>query len=170
MLNKPVGYVTTMSDEKGRKTVADLVADVGERVYPVGRLDINSDGLLLMTNDGELANHIMHPSFEKKKVYRVYVTGDIQNGIETLKKPMELDGVMLRKPDLRLIKNEGNSAIIDIAIHEGKNRQIRRMCDTAGLYVNRLTRISVGSVRLGDLKKGSWRHLTPDEVTQLRKY
>lgn len=166
-LNKPVGYVTTMSDEKGRHTVAELVSDVPERVYPVGRLDINSEGLLIMTNDGDFANRVMHPSFEKDKVYRVWVSGDAQSGAKRLAQPMELDGVRLRPARVRLVRTIERVSIIDITIHEGRNRQVRRMCDIAGLKVLRLVRIAVGEVRLGTLPKGHWRELTPAEVAGL---
>ena len=167
MLNKPVGYVTTMSDEKGRKTVADLTADVPVRVYPVGRLDIDSDGLLLMTNDGEFANLVMHPSFEKDKTYRVSVSGDVSAGLRRLREPMELDGVPLMAPKAELVRREGGLSVLLITIHEGRNRQVRRMCETAGLKVKRLTRVSVGPVRLGKLPRGHWRELTEAEVRAL---
>ena len=167
MLNKPVGYVTTMSDEKGRKTVKELVSDIPERVYPVGRLDINSEGLLIMTNDGDFANHLMHPSGEKEKTYRVSVTGDVERGIRRLREPMELDGAPLREPIVRLRESEPNRSVLDITIFEGRNRQIRRMCEIAGLRVTRLTRISEGGVSLGRLKKGAWRNLTRAEVERL---
>ncbi len=168
MLNKPVGYVTTMSDERGRKTVADLVREVPARVYPVGRLDINSEGLLIMTNDGELANLLTHPSFEKDKTYRVLVTGDIEEGVRRLREPMELDGVKLRRAQVRLLRSSGQLHTLDITVHEGRNRQIRRMCAAAGLEVKRLTRISEGGVRLGGLKKGCWRELKEEELLALR--
>ena len=167
MLNKPVGYVTTMSDEKGRRTVAELVSDIPARVYPVGRLDINSEGLLLMTNDGDFANRVMHPSFEKEKTYRVLVTGDVEKGVKRLLEPMELDGVKLKKPRVRVVKSDGPVSTLDITIHEGRNHQIRRMCEKAELNVRRLTRISVGSVRLGRLQKGAWRRLTAGEIEAL---
>lgn len=167
MLNKPVGYVTTMSDEKGRKTVKELVSDIPERVYPVGRLDINSEGLLIMTNDGDFANHLMHPSGEKEKTYRVSVTGDVEKGIRRLREPMELDGVALTEPVVRLRESEPNRSVLDITIFEGRNRQIRRMCELAGLRVTRLTRITEGGVSLGRLKKGTWRNLTRAEVERL---
>ncbi len=168
MLNKPLGYVTTMSDERGRRTVAELVADIPARVYPVGRLDINSEGLLLMTNDGAFANRVMHPSFEKEKTYRVLATGDIDAGVKRLREPMELDGAPLRAPRVRVLKSDGRTATLDIAVHEGRNRQIRRMCALAGLGVKRLTRISVGQVRLGRLQKGTWRYLTREEIASLK--
>ena len=167
MLNKPVGYVTTMSDEKGRKTVKELVSDIPERVYPVGRLDINSEGLLIMTNDGDFANHLMHPSGEKEKTYRVSVTGDVEKGIRRLREPMELDGVALTEPVVRLRESEPNRSVLDITIFEGRNRQIRRMCELAGLRVTRLTRITEGGVSLGRLKKGTWRNLPRAEVERL---
>ena len=168
VLNKPRGYVTTMKDDRGRPAVAELVADVPARVYPVGRLDINSEGLLLMTNDGEFANRVMHPSFEKEKTYRVLVTGDAERGVKRLLEPMELDGVPLRRPRVRVCGADGPVTTLDITIHEGRNRQVRRMCDAAGLSVKRLTRISIGPVRLGRLQKGAWRHLTPEEIEALR--
>ncbi len=168
MLNKPVGYVTTMRDEQGRRSVAELVADIPERVYPVGRLDINSEGLLLMTNDGDFANLIAHPSNEKEKTYRVLVSGDAEAGMRKLQEPMELDGHKIRRPRVRLLYDRGATAAMDITIHEGRNRQIRRMCEAAGLRVHRLTRISIGGVRLGGLKKGEWRELTPEELRALR--
>lgn len=169
MLNKPVGYVTTMSDEKGRKTVKELVSDIPERVYPVGRLDINSEGLLIMTNDGDFANHVMHPSGEKEKTYRVTVTGDAERGIRRLREPMELDGVGLGEPVVKLREALRDGAVLDITIFEGRNRQIRRMCELAGLRVTRLTRISEGGVSLGRLKKGAWRNLTGDEIERLMR-
>ncbi len=168
-LNKPVGYVTTMSDEKGRRTVAELVADIPERVYPVGRLDINSDGLLIMTNDGDFANRVTHPSFEKEKVYRVLVTGDIEKGARRLLEPMELDGVSISRPKVRVLRVQGRLGTLEITIHEGRNRQIRRMCELSELQVRRLTRVSVGDVKLGKLPKGHWRELTGDEVASLMK-
>ena len=167
MLNKPAGFVTTMSDEKGRKTVADLVADIPQRVYPVGRLDLNSEGLLLMTNDGEFANTVMHPSFEKKKKYRVTVQGDIDRGLRRLTEPMELDGYELGLPEIKLLRRDDLSAVIDMTIHEGRNRQIRRMCEIAGLKVTRLTRIAVGDIQLGRLPKGAWRNLTSREISSI---
>lgn len=168
MLNKPVGYVTTMSDEKGRKTVRDLVSDVGTRVYPVGRLDLNSEGLLIMTNDGELTNMLTHPSFEKEKTYKVWAKGEAEKGMRRLAEPMELDGVRLIKPKLRLLEAAERGAVFEITIHEGRNRQVRRMCEIAGLTVTRLIRIREGGLSLGGLAKGKWRYLAPDEVEILQ--
>lgn len=166
LLHKPRGYVTTLSDEKGRRNVAQLV-DCGVRVYPVGRLDYDSEGLLLMTNDGELANRMMHPSHEVRKVYVVTVTGCTPEALERLSRPIELDGYRIRKPGVRLLKS-GERALVEVTIHEGRNRQVRRMCAAAGMEVLRLKRIREGSLELGDLACGSWRYLTDNEVALLK--
>ena len=167
LLNKPRGYVTTLSDEKGRPNAAQLVADCGVRVYPVGRLDMDSEGLLLFTNDGEFANRLMHPKQEVKKVYDVWVTG-FHPGAETkLRRPIELDGYMIRRPEVKLLRSEGPKARLLVTIHEGRNRQVRRMCEAAGLSVTRLRRIREGNVSLGDLPAGKWRYLTPEELEAL---
>lgn len=167
MLNKPRGYVTTLSDEKGRKNAAELVASCGTRVYPVGRLDMDSEGLLLFTNDGEFANLLMHPRHEVEKTYRVWVTGYAPEKLELLGQPIELDGYMIRKPSVRLAYEKGAKAVVEVTIHEGRNRQVRRMCQAAGMNVARLLRIREGALRLGDLKSGCWRHLKPEEVQKL---
>ena len=167
MLNKPRGYVTTLSDEKGRKNAAELVTGCGVRVYPVGRLDMDSEGLLLFTNDGEFANLMMHPRHEVDKVYRVWVTNFAPEKLEALSEPIELDGYRIKKPKVRPVRMEPSRAIVDVTIHEGRNRQVRRMCQAAGLEVARLVRISEGSLRLGDLKSGTWRYLEPRELAQL---
>ena len=167
LLNKPRGYVTTLSDEKGRPNAAQLVADCGVRVYPVGRLDMDSEGLLLFTNDGDFANRLMHPKQEVKKVYDVWVTG-FHPGAETkLRRPIELDGYMIRRPEVKLLRSEGPKARLLVTIHEGRNRQVRRMCEAAGLSVTRLRRIREGNVSLGDLPAGKWRYLTPEELEAL---
>ena len=163
MLNKPRGYVTTLSDEKGRPNAAQLVADCGCRVYPVGRLDMDSEGLLLFTNDGDFANRAMHPSHEIEKTYEVKVTGFSESGFERLAQPMELDGYRIRPPKLKLQSVSGTIARFRITIHEGRNRQIRRMCDAAGMKVLRLKRIQEGALELGTLPSGKWRYLTPEE-------
>jgi len=170
MLNKPRGYVTTLSDEKGRKNVAQLVTDCGVRVYPIGRLDMDSDGLLLLTNDGDLANSLMHPSNEVNKTYRVCVNGYSETALEQLRQPIMLDGYMIRKPEVSLQEAKGERAIINVTIHEGRNRQVRKMCEEAGMSVTRLTRISEGTVRLGDLPSGLWRYLTEDEIENLQTH
>lgn len=168
MLHKPRGYVTTLSDEKGRPNVTQLVS-CGCRVYPIGRLDMDSEGLLLLTNDGDFANYLMHPKAEVEKTYEVWVE-HFEPGKDTLlTRPIELDGYTIRPPKVQLIAVRGSSARIHITIHEGRNRQVRRMCQAAGLYVTRLRRIAEGSVSLGDLPKGKWRHLTEQEIAHLRK-
>lgn len=170
LLNKPRGFVTTLSDEKGRKNVAQLVADCGRRVYPVGRLDMDSEGLLILTNDGEFANRLMHPSHEVKKTYHVTVNNYSDEALERLKNPIELDGYMIRTPAVTLIKRtaEGDKAQLEVTIHEGRNRQVRRMCDAAGMPVKRLVRIREGTLELGTLAPGKWRYLTEAEVTALQ--
>ena len=170
MLYKPRGYVTTLSDEKGRKNAAELVADCGVRVYPVGRLDMDSEGLLIFTNDGEFANLLMHPKHEVNKTYLVTVTDFTAEKLEKLSLPVELDGYLIKKPAVKLVRTlSGNRAVLSVTIHEGRNRQVRRMCDLAGMGVARLTRISEGAVKLGDLKSGTWRYLTDAEVALLKK-
>lgn len=168
-LYKPRGYVTTLSDENGRPTVAELVADCGARVYPIGRLDYASEGLLLLTNDGAFADRLMHPRSETQKVYRVTVSGDLDGAAERLCRPIVLDGRPIRPPTVESVRANGEKAVFDITIHEGRNRQIRRMCDAAGLRVHRLVRIGEGCVTLGTLRVGTWRHLTPSELAQLGK-
>lgn len=163
MLNKPRGYVTTLSDERGRPTAASLVEDCGQRVYPVGRLDMDSEGLLLFTNDGAFANRAMHPSHEINKTYLVKVSGYTEEGFQKLHKPVVLDGYRIQPPRLRLLTVSGSGAEFEITIHEGRNRQIRRMCQMAGMRVTRLKRIKEGSLELGELPVGKWRYLTPEE-------
>ena len=171
MLNKPRGYVTTLSDEAGRKTVADLIGDVPERVYPVGRLDMHSEGLLLLTNDGQLAHSLMHPSHEVYKEYLVKLTPD-EEGLPSPEKPLsgviELDGERLLPAKCRLLTKTENGYIMTIAIRQGKNRQIRRMCAKCGYTVNSLKRVSEGDVKLGELPSGRWRYLTEAEVRYLK--
>ena len=168
MLNKPRGYVTTLSDEKGRPNAAQLI-DCGTRVYPVGRLDMDSEGLLLFTNDGEFANKLMHPSHQVDKTYRVLVQGYSEENLEKLKQPIELDGYTIRTPGIKLLRTrDRGQAQILVTIHEGRNRQVRRMCDAAGMKVLRLQRIAEGKLKLGDLELGKWRHLTRDEVAGLK--
>lgn len=167
MLHKPRGYVTTLSDEKGRKNVAQLVSDCGTRVYPVGRLDYDSEGLLLMTNDGEFANATMHPKHRVEKTYAVWVTGYREEATALLARPIELDGYLIRPPKVKLIRAEGNKALYHVTIGEGRNRQVRRMCAQAGLEVQRLKRIREGNLELGDLPLGKWRYLTEKEIAEL---
>lgn len=169
MLNKPRGFVTTLSDEKGRKNVSELVADCGCRVYPIGRLDMDSEGLLLFTNDGEFANRLMHPKHEVEKTYDTWVTGYTPEGENALREPIELDGYRIRPPKVVVLQHEGDRAKMRITIHEGRNRQVRRMCQAAGMHVTRLRRIREGQLKLGDLPLGKWRHLTPREILDLKK-
>ena len=169
MLNKPRGYVTTMSDERGRKCVAELVADIPERVYPVGRLDRNSEGLLIMTNDGELANILTHPSSHVNKTYRVTVGGEVGDELlERLSTGIELDGRKTLPCDVFVIERKPDRTVLCFIIHEGRNRQIRRMCEAVGLEVLRLKRTEIAGVKLGMLPQGSWRPLNEREMTRLR--
>lgn len=168
MLHKPRGYVTTLSDEKGRRDVSQLVANCGVRVYPVGRLDMDSEGLLLMTNDGEFANRFMHPRHEIDKVYAVWVTGYSDSAAELLRRPIELDGYRIKPPQVEVVSAEGDRAKLLVTIHEGRNRQVRRMCAAAGMEVTRLCRVSEGKLQLGDLKPGKWRKLTEKELAELK--
>ena len=170
MLHKPRGYVTTLSDERGRRTVAQLVADCGRRVWPVGRLDLDSEGLLIMTDDGELTQRLIHPSHQVEKEYLVWVAGDVTRGLPVLSGPMELDGDMLAPAQVRRGRASGGVTQLSVTIHQGKNRQVRRMCAKAGLTVMRLKRIREGKLLLDrNLQPGQWRLLTKEEVTQLRE-
>ena len=167
MLHKPRGYVTTLSDEKGRANVTQLI-NCGVRVYPVGRLDMDSEGLLLLTNDGEFANSLMHPSSQIDKIYEVWVNGYKKGSEKLLERRIVLDGKRISQPMVRLMSEQQGLAHLQITIHEGRNRQVRRMCQAAGLYVTRLRRIAEGELRLGDLKKGDWRFLTDDELHKMK--
>lgn len=169
MLNKPKGYVTTLSDEKGRKNAAMLVADCGQRVYPVGRLDMDSEGLLLFTNDGDFANRMMHPSHGIDKVYSVEVTGFSEENLKNLKKPITLDGYKIAPPQVQLVNHCQDRATLQITIHEGRNRQVRRMCARAGMQVKRLVRIREGALSLGNLPSGKWRYLTQQEIGEIKR-
>mgnify|MGYP001540229685 FL=1 len=164
MLYKPRGYITTLSDERGRRTAASLV-DCGTRVYPVGRLDYDSEGLLLFTNDGALADRLMHPRREISKVYEVTACGPLDGAAERLRRPLVLDGYRIRPPE---VEQTAPSRFL-ITIHEGRNRQIRRMCAAAGLEVLRLRRIAEGPLQLGTLAPGAWRPLTEAELAALRQ-
>ena len=168
MLNKPWGYVTTLSDEKGRKNVSELVKELGTRLYPVGRLDMYSEGLLLMTNDGDFANRLMHPSHQVDKCYHTWVKGeDMGWAVELLRCPMEIDGYVTSPAQVDILELKGEEALLGITIHEGRNRQVRKMCEAAGLKVTRLMRVSEGGVELGTLKSGRWRRLTEEELNML---
>ena len=168
MLNKPRGYVTTLSDEKGRKTVADLVAGCPARVWPVGRLDLDSEGLLLMTDDGELTQRLLHPGYRVEKEYLVWVPGDVKRALPILSGPMELDGERLAPARVRRGRTTGGVSQLSVVIHQGKNRQVRRMCAQAGLTVLRLKRIREGELLLDrTLAPGQWRELTGAEILML---
>ena len=169
MLHKPRGYVTTTADEKGRKDVTKLVEDCGVRVYPVGRLDMYSEGLLLMTNDGELANRMMHPKRQIDKTYLVWVSNYFAGCEKTLSQPIEIDGRKTAPAAVRTLNIDGELALFEFVIHEGRNRQIRRLCEAAGLRVTRLRRIAEGPLKLGDLAVGTWRNLSEDELEALEK-
>ena len=166
MLNKPKGYVCTLSDEKGRRNVTELLSQLGQRAYPVGRLDMYSEGLLLLTNDGDFANKVMHPSHNVSKTYLTWVEGeDIGLAMEYLRCPMEIDGYVISPAEVELYELYAGGAVLAISIHEGRNRQVRKMCDMVGLKVKRLLRISEGGLELGELKSGTWRHLTKEEIS-----
>lgn len=166
MLHKPRGYVTTLHDEKGRKTVCDLV-DCGQRVYPVGRLDMDSEGLLLMTNDGGTANILLHPAHLVEKTYEVWVCEASKAAIAAMSRPMVMDGTVLSLAKISTLWHAEDCAKLQVTIHQGKNRQIRRMAELCGMRVTRLRRISEGPLTLGDLKKGEWRDLTDSERSAL---
>lgn len=171
MLNKPRGYVTTLSDEAGRRTILDLIPEITARVYPVGRLDMHSEGLLVMTDDGDMFQRLTHPSHQIYKEYLVRLTPD---GAEkepperVLSRPMEIDGQKLLPAKVRRIETLAEGYILTMAIREGKNRQIRRMCTHCGYTVNSLKRVAEGELKLGDLPTGQWRFLTPDEIRYLK--
>ena len=168
MLNKPKGYVCTLSDEKGRRNVTELVKELGQRVYPVGRLDMYSEGLLLLTNDGNFANRVMHPSHNISKTYLTWVEGeDIGLAMEYLRCPMEIDGYVISPAIVELYDLYSGGAVLSITIHEGRNRQVRKMCDMVGLKVKRLLRVREGGLELGELKSGTWRHLTDSEIAMI---
>ena len=170
MLNKPRGYVTTVRDERGRKTVMDLLGDAGAGLWPVGRLDYLSQGLLLLTNDGEVTRRLTHPSFEVEKVYHVWVRGaDIPRQAEAMAGDIFLDGVRIKPAQVRVLRIEPSGAcVLEVRVTEGRNRQVRRMCAACDLEVLRLVRAREGELVLGDLKAGDWRYLTADEITYLR--
>lgn len=168
MLYKPKGVITTMSDEKGRKSVKDIV-DVGVRVYPVGRLDLNSEGLLLMTNDGALTNAVAHPSGEIKKIYTVTLKGKVENEeLDKLRAVKELDGEKISPVGVELISRSETNSVVQFTLSEGKNREIRRICEKVGVSITKLKRIALGPLRLGTLKSGEYRELTSTELRALK--
>ena len=169
MLNKPRGYVTTMSDERERKCVAALVQTVGMRVYPVGRLDKNSEGLLLLTNDGDFANYMMHPRHQIAKIYHVRVRGEVTTAqLERLRTLSVLpDGTQIQPVRCHVVLRDARSVVISLELHEGKNRQIRKMCEACDLEIQRLQRVAVGGLEMGDLRVGAWKHLTVQQLALL---
>ena len=169
LLNKPRGYVTTMSDERGRKNVSMLVEDVGVRVYPVGRLDMDSDGLLLLTNDGKLANELTHPRHEIPKIYHVKIKGYVTpDQITALGQPMTIDGYKILPVKVTVVSRTPENTVLEMTLFEGRNRQIRKMCEKVGLSITRLSRIAIGNIKLGKLPSGKWRRLSRTEVDYLR--
>lgn len=165
LLNKPAGYVTTVSDPQGRKTVMDLLKGVKERVYPVGRLDYDTEGLLILTNDGDFAYKSTHPRHQVNKTYIAEVEGIPSNeALRKLRDGVMLDGRLTSPADVKILKQKKRSAVLKITIHEGRNRQVRRMCEAVGHPVLFLKRISIGGLRLGNLKPGEWRYLTASEL------
>ncbi len=167
-LNKPVGYVSTVKDERGRKTLLDLV-DVPERIYPIGRLDYDTSGLILLTNDGEIYNKVIHPREEKNKVYIALVQGILsKEEVRSFETGLEIEGYLTSPAELKTKRILGRNAEIEITIHEGRNRQVRKMCEKIGHPVITLKRVSIGRIALGDLPAGKWRYLTEKEVEQLK--
>lgn len=168
VLNKPEGYVSTVKDERGRKTLLDLV-EVKERIFPIGRLDYTTSGLILLTNDGDVYNKVIHPRQKINKVYRAIIKGiPTEKEIEGFCNGIDIGGYVTAKAKFKIIKEFQTSCKVEITIHEGKNRQIRRMCDKMGYPVIHLKRISVGTMTLENLKKGKWRYLNEDEIKYLK--
>ena len=172
LLYKPIGYVTTMSDEKGRLTVVDLVKGAGVRVYPVGRLDMYSEGLLIMTNDGELANMLTHPSHCVSKTYIAEIPSSLtEKDVLKLSEPIEINGYFTKPAAVRIIKTKdktGNASYVEFILYEGRNRQIRRICERSGYKITKLTRTKIGKLEIGNLTPGKWRYLSEDEINYLK--
>ena len=169
MVHKPRGYLTSMSDDRGRKCVSELVEELPVRLFPIGRLDKDSEGLLLMTNDGALAQAMLHPRGEVDKVYQVTVSGTLERSPERLSAIRMLDGERIRPAKVEILRRWLGQALLEITIHEGKNRQIRRMCRQVGLNVLRLQRVREHTLSLGHLKPGKWRYLTEAEIRTLKR-
>ena len=170
LLNKPRGIVTSLSDEKGRATVISLLKGVRTRVYPVGRLDMDSNGLLLLTDDGELTNRLTHPRHQIPKIYRVTVKGEVsEKALELLRSPLTIDGYKIQPVKTTVFSVENGSTTLEMTLFEGRNRQIRKMCALCELSITQLTRIAIGDIPLGDLPSGKWRYLTEDEVEYLKR-
>lgn len=170
MMNKPRGYLSSTSDDRGRKCVTDLLDKVDARVYPVGRLDLISEGILLLTDDGELKNRLTHPKHSIPKVYRVKVAGSVNNEqLEILTSPLNIDGYTIKPVTVNITGEDETGTVMKMTLYEGRNRQIRKMCEQAGLTVKRLSRISIGNLKLDGMPVGKWRYLTDDEVAYLYK-
>lgn len=170
MLNKPTGYMTTVSDEKGRPTVMDLISDISKRVYPVGRLDCNTEGLLILSNDGDFTYKVTHPKHKLTKTYEVFVSGNAEkNALRKLEQGVWIDGKKTAPAVVDIVDYGKNSAVLSITIHEGRNRQVRKMCASVGFKVMGLKRVSEGGLTLGNLPLGRWRHLTDAEVKRILK-
>ena len=170
MMNKPRGYLCSTEDDRGRKCVTDLLDGVKARIYPVGRLDLISEGLLLLTDDGELKNRLTHPSYSLPKIYRVKVSGEVSEAqYLTLTSPMEIDGYKIRPVEVSIGESDESGTVLKFTLKEGRNRQIRKMCEQAGLTVKRLSRISIGNLKLDGLPVGKWRYLDQKEVDYLYK-
>ncbi len=169
MLNKPRGYITTMNDELGRKCVTELITDIKTRIVPVGRLDRDSEGLLIMTSDGELVNHLTHPRHNVPKIYTVVVAGHpTEKQVQMLNSPMDIDGYVTSSSVITVLSQKEDRTSLRFELYEGRNRQIRKMCEQAGLEVLRLKRVAYGDLRLAEVKSGKWRYLTEEEVEYLK--
>ena len=170
MINKPRGYLSSTEDDRGRKCVTDLIKGVDARIYPVGRLDMISEGMLLLTDDGELKNRLTHPSHSIAKVYRVKVSGEVsEEQYDILTSPLEIDGYKIKPVEVVIGECDESGTVLKMTLFEGRNRQIRKMCEQAGLTVKRLSRVSIGNLKLDGLSVGKWRYLTDDEVEYLYK-
>ena len=170
MMNKPRGYLSSTSDDRGRKCVTDLLDGVNARVYPVGRLDMVSEGMLLLTDDGELKNRLTHPSHSLPKLYRVKVAGSVnEEQYEKLTSEMVIDGYEIKPVTVTVTETDESGTVLKMTLQEGRNRQIRKMCEQVGLTVKRLSRVSIGNLKLNNLPVGKWRYLNPEEVDYLYK-
>ena len=170
MLNKPRGYLSSTADDRGRKCVTDLLDGVNARVYPVGRLDMISEGMILLTDDGELKNRLTHPKHTIGKVYRVKVGGSVsESQYDILTSPLEIDGYTIMPVEVTITDEDESGTVLKMTLFEGRNRQIRKMCEAAGLTVKRLSRVSIGNLKLDGLSVGKWRYLTDEEVDYLYK-
>ncbi len=170
MLNKPRGYLSSTSDDRGRKCVTDLIQNINARIYPVGRLDLISEGMLLLTDDGELKNKLTHPSHSLPKLYRVKVSGAVsETQYEILTSPLLIDGYEIKPVTVTVGESDESGTVLKMTLVEGRNRQIRKMCEIAGLTVKRLSRVSIGNLKLNNLPVGKWRYLTNEEVEYLKK-